>query len=298
MIRALSGALSGALFAATLIGALLSLSCADRWFDPDRLSTLEISATCSEAPLVTTDSVESARVVLADATLCDAEVLAGFFRIRARRGERVVVESESERMDVVLGVAETCPACDLVPVDRCGRGGPERLSFRASADEEYTFFVQADGLEDLPLSMERAICGDGVLQLEEGCDDANLDPGDGCDARCRREIDAEEREPNNVSASANVVSLDTDTTEVGGVIARCEDDYFVIQLDDAVAITSTCDPGGLELTLFGADGRSVRADSEPSGSCSSLSATGLIPGPYFVRVHANETTMYTLRIQQ
>ncbi|MEZ4328374.1 MAG: EGF domain-containing protein [Polyangiales bacterium] len=41
-------------------------------------------------------------------------------------------------------------------------------------------FTRVDGL------CTRA-CGDGVRGLGEGCDDANTDPGDGCDERCRVE---------------------------------------------------------------------------------------------------------------
>ena len=32
-----------------------------------------------------------------------------------------------------------------------------------------------------------AICGDGVLEAGEACDDLDVDPGDGCDASCEIE---------------------------------------------------------------------------------------------------------------
>ena len=32
-----------------------------------------------------------------------------------------------------------------------------------------------------------AVCGDGVVESTEACDDGNLTDGDGCDEACRRE---------------------------------------------------------------------------------------------------------------
>ncbi|CAG8496622.1 8131_t:CDS:2, partial [Paraglomus brasilianum] len=37
-------------------------------------------------------------------------------------------------------------------------------------------------------SLSCVICGDGIRQGSEECDDGNLDPGDGCDRECRSEV--------------------------------------------------------------------------------------------------------------
>jgi cysteine-rich repeat protein len=71
-------------------------------------------------------------------------------------------------------------------------GSQETLSLAAQAGQPLAIFVDAfepgeEGPFTLTLSLENAVCGDGLIAAAEECDDANAVAGDGCDAGCQIE---------------------------------------------------------------------------------------------------------------
>ena len=83
-----------------------------------------------------------------------------------------------------------CMAGDAI--DICGVGRDEHLSFVAPQDG--TYFVGIDsrisGSASYQLVAVQPVCGDGVVEHSETCDDRNTDDGDGCDSLCRAELNS------------------------------------------------------------------------------------------------------------
>ncbi|MBN8613960.1 MAG: hypothetical protein J0L92_25410, partial [Deltaproteobacteria bacterium] len=120
------------------------------------------------------------------------------------------------------------------------------------------------------------VCGDGrVAMLVEACDDGNLDPGDGCDARCTVE-------PGwscaNDAASASRCQDHCGSGPACGEGQRCVDEACVC---DAVSCASGCCDGdtcraGMEPSACGAAGlactRCPAGESCEGGHCSGCDA--------------------------
>ncbi len=78
-----------------------------------------------------------------------------------------------------------------------------------------TYFIRVEESGNNAISPAYAVlidvlppgCGDGVLQVGEACDDANLLPNDGCDPTCQLEGACSEAEPNNNQATANPLGV-------------------------------------------------------------------------------------------
>jgi cysteine-rich repeat protein len=147
------------------------------------------------------------------------------------------------------------------------------------------------------------VCGDGVIEGVEECDDANTMDGDGCSSACIVEVTLES-EPNNTFATANG-PFTPDTGLIGAAIGMIGDqDFFAINLPATADLRiETFDPsgpntcaGGVDtvIELLAPDGATsiITRDQGGVNNCSRINSTlaadaaarHLAPGIYFVRV--------------
>ncbi|MCB9646415.1 MAG: hypothetical protein H6730_07415 [Deltaproteobacteria bacterium] len=139
----------------------------------------------------------------------------------------------------------------------------------------------------LQVSDEARACGDGVLDVNEACDDGNTQGGDGCDRACLLE-GTDEVEPNDVPGLAQPWS---GAPLEGTLFARDIDLYtFTVAPGAALRGLSLSAPGGgacgleAELRIFDAQG-SLRAHAA-AALCPSLppEAVVLEPGTYQLQI--------------
>lgn len=194
-------------------------------------------------------------------------------------------------------------------LDLCGEGSDEHFTFIPRASGRHVVgFDSPDGVgfEGRILAF-RTICGDGVKDHSENCDDGNTDDGDGCDAMCRSELSGarpSEIEVNDDLYAANrlLVGAGETTTVRGSVDSLCEVDVFAVDVPEGGAILASltgaggaaCDASlegtSLELLEVGAAGADVRLTAQvPDGAvCPAIDADdalarGLSAGTYFLR---------------
>jgi cysteine-rich repeat protein len=147
------------------------------------------------------------------------------------------------------------------------------------------------------------ICGNGVVETGEECDDGNGAAGDGCDAACQIEGNIPvEVEPNNTFATANALGPNgVGLTSMTGVITAADLDTFsfvvpVGQTLDLVTHTystpgnpaSVCgDTIDTEIVVYNPLMAQIGINDDIAGAanrCSQVSLTGLTEGTYFVLV--------------
>ncbi|MBI5536883.1 MAG: DUF4215 domain-containing protein [Deltaproteobacteria bacterium] len=109
-------------------------------------------------------------------------------------GGKVTVELTSSvtNFDSVLYVRQTsCTSSDeLGCEDEVGDGG-EIVTFNAPPNTDYWVFVDGysgdQGNFELKVKVAPAVCGNGIIDGAEQCDDANTSNNDGCDSTCHWE---------------------------------------------------------------------------------------------------------------
>ncbi|MCB9376989.1 MAG: DUF4215 domain-containing protein, partial [Microthrixaceae bacterium] len=123
------------------------------------------------------------------------------------------------------------------------------------------------------------VCGDGVIEGDEACDDGNLDNGDGCDARC-------------VPEPISIVRSHEAHDGQGVAGQRIDYDFVVDHSPSQVSLTTRgCVESGADTVLIlhavdpdGALGAVVATDDDGGeGACSRI-AVDLDAGRYVVRV--------------
>ncbi len=146
-----------------------------------------------------------------------------------------------------------------------------------------------------------ALCGDGLVQGTETCDDGNLVAGDGCAVNCRVEP-VFEAEPNDVCGQANGPA--TLPVLFGGAITPINDKdlySFTIPAHADVKIQTyapnfdICTATDTAIELRGTDCTTVLTTNNDGGvgTCSLINSTtnpaaaNLPPGTYYVRVEEN-----------
>ncbi|MFZ5890758.1 MAG: pre-peptidase C-terminal domain-containing protein [Myxococcota bacterium] len=182
----------------------------------------------------------------------------------------------------------------------------DSLSLPVTSGE--TLYVVVDGYSStdggkftLSAESHEIMCGDGVRDPGEACDDADTTSGDGCSATC--EVESTEVEPNNSSAQANSFPLSGNTNYYYAQVATAGDvDWLKVQLPTTASKlrVTTRDFGdgacGLELldshiAIYAADGTTLIAENDDSpdadGFCADVSAESLTPGTYYIRVMAS-----------
>jgi cysteine-rich repeat protein len=154
----------------------------------------------------------------------------------------------------------------------------------------------------LQLTIKITVCGNGIKETGEQCDDSNTANGDGCNSDCVFETYAE-IEPNGTSAEADtngaypINSLWTGAIDVIG-----DQDIYRIDLLKTVDLRietfdgtgpSNCVTIDTEINLLNADGTTVRVTDDDDGvnACSlidpavDIPARQLHPGTYYINMH-------------
>lgn len=141
------------------------------------------------------------------------------------------------------------------------------------------------------------VCGDGVQDPLEECDDGNLDASDGCSDTCA--VNASEVEPNGTAQSANPYS----SLFYAAVSPAGDQDVISVVVPagatalqaETRAITANACPNGLldsYIEVLDPTGTVVLAADDDSGAglCAKVIAPSLTAGTYFVRVKASGGT--------
>lgn len=240
----------------------------------------------------------------------------GFFRVSIGAGERWHFHYRHVGdVNPALYVLDTCDLrmCrDNQVIDLCNSGADEHLTFQATTAGTYFVGVDSYGTGGLTGTIEayRPVCGNGMREHSETCDDGGVVPGDGCDAECRDEItsgitDRGELEVNDDRFSANHVLLTPGTplTVTGRIATACETDWFVLDLPatgsieaelltmaGASCMGSLDVPDPFTLELIASDGLTRVGSGTLASGCPAIDpardgfATGLPAGRYFLRI--------------
>lgn len=142
----------------------------------------------------------------------------------------------------------------------------------------------------LQVTFDLARCGDGIRDRGEECDDGNLIPGDGCDARCRVE-DLDEIEPNQTFLQATPIPIDR---PIKAFLNDDDLDFFSFQIgpNDAgpmrILLEAPSAGGcGLDarLSLYRSD-RLLAATDDGHLGCPMMTGPSLVldPGSYYLSV--------------
>jgi cysteine-rich repeat protein len=242
----------------------------------------------------------------------------GFFLIESIAGQRwhFHVRALDEEDDPAVYVLRSCDsrACQAGDaIDLCGAGFDEHLSFVAPTSGR--FYVGIDsknsgGVDSEVLAIS-PICGNGVVEHSESCDDGNTKALDGCDEQCRAELSAaapNEVEPNDDRVGANVLLLDEAMQRIavrGRIGGRCDFDNFLLRVPETADVhatlrTSNNQPCGADappitLRLLGSDALMLLGEgtARHENACPSISeedgfAKDLPPGEYYLRVFTGD----------
>jgi len=240
----------------------------------------------------------------------------GFFRFSATARERWHFHYRHVgAVNPALYILETCDLrmCrDNQVIDLCNSGADEHLTFQAATAGSYFVGIDSFNAEGLTGTVEayRPVCGNGMREHSETCDDGGVVPGDGCDEECRDEItsaltDRGELEVNDDRFSANhgLVTPGTPLTVTGRIATACETDWFVIDLPatgsiqaelltmaGASCMGSLDVPDPFTLELIASDGLTRIGSGTLASGCPAIDpardafATGLPAGRYFLRI--------------
>ena len=143
------------------------------------------------------------------------------------------------------------------------------------------------------LVVEAMVCGDGVVQVDNGetCDDGGTVDGDGCSATCIVEW-TPEVEPNDSIATANPLGYGAS----GSIMPGTESDYFSVTLTAGTTYTfqtaaapdgfcDSIDPHDTEMRIMDANDTELAfSQDEGPGYCSLLTFTPQTTDTYYVKV--------------
>lgn len=308
---------------------------------PDELLAADICS-ATNVPVVTSSS-QPARIDtsvltdrvrdLASCTEFEAKGNDGFFAVDMQLGQKwhfhasIVGEQANPAIYVLRSCDErTCQVGDAI--DDCSDGSDEHLSFTAPATARYFIGIDSreSGGEVYDVLALAPVCGDGVLDHSETCDDGNVVPSDGCDELCRFELSPAsptmltfELEPNDDFSSANLALPEAAGSQVkvaGRLGGRCDFDMYAVNVLEGGSISAllfenqgvACDVDTptFSMQLLDSSGvRNIGDGTVKSGTCPSLDgtdsiATGLSAGIYFIRLTtdpSNPATDYELHLQ-
>jgi cysteine-rich repeat protein len=254
-----------------------------------------------------------------------------FYKIDLVEGEKWAfhVKNNTDEANPAIVVLPGCDSrtCNAgTAADVCDAGGDEKLS--VIVPRSGTYYVGVDSREpgggDFELMAFRPNCGNGTVEPGEACDDGNRVGEDGCDNYCRAEIRAtdsnnqggllaNEIEPNDAGADANIIKFDEvagtrerEITVQGRIGVWCDRDTYAIQVPDGMSVEASVLPNSADacspdqpkvrLVLCNPDGNTVRASGEApeEGMCpelnGSIAGTTSLPGnTYFIRIRTSET---------
>jgi len=172
------------------------------------------------------------------------------YRLNSGPGGKATVslESAGTNFDSVLYVraGDCATGSQLGCDDDYSSTGGEILTFDAAANTEYWIFVDGysgkSGNYQLKVSVVPPVCGNGVIEGSEACDDNNTAPNDGCSSTCTWEGQCggmAETEPNDL-ANAQVIPPACGTFQVSPAALPSGDaDYFKVDLTAGAFITAS-----------------------------------------------------------
>ncbi len=160
----------------------------------------------------------------------------------------VSLSKSTTNFDAVLFVKKgTCLGSEEVGCKQVYGSGGEVLTFDTMPNTTYWIFVAgysgASGKYGVEISVAPPVCGDGVLEGIEDCDDSNTADNDGCSSACKWEGSCGslvETEP-NASLSPNVIDpVCTSFTITGTSLTPAPDgDHFLLTLKGGAMLSAS-----------------------------------------------------------
>jgi cysteine-rich repeat protein len=227
-----------------------------------------------------------------------------FFGVQMKANERwhfhVNPKGDFDPAIYVLNNCDERTCSPTTVADECGPGKPEHLSFVAPQSGYFMVGIDSAGPGGAAtLVVVKPICGDGLTDHSETCDDGNTVSGDGCDALCRRELSmayVSEMEPNDDPRAANVLAAG----RAGGITVsaalgtRCDHDLYSVRVGpsgtlhaviSATMVSCGAENAPIQLALLGSNGQTpIPATITTSAQCPTLDAKNLPADEYFLQV--------------
>jgi cysteine-rich repeat protein len=236
----------------------------------------------------------------------------GFFAVDMDVGERwhFHLHPTTPGIDPAVYVLSTCDdrTCTTGDgEDECGPDRDEHMSFVAPSKGRFLIGISSrmSGGGHFDMLAIHPICGNGIKEHSEACDDHNTISGDGCDDHCRAELyppRAAEVEPNDDALGANDVMITPSSSMIvtGRLGGRCDYDTYALQVPAGASIRATMlDLNGMPcqgaappllMMLVRSDGHTVGGQAVThDGTCPSIVdqtfAKSITPGgTYYIRV--------------
>ena len=182
-------------------------------------------------------------------------------------------------------------------LDRCSR-----ISGRLLSPGRYTLdvneFANTASIPSYDVVFSSAaafVCGNGVLETGEACDDGNTANGDGCSSTCMFESTiVSEIEPNDTATTATVLTVGANPNTVQGVLTTSDEDWWQVtvandsflsaQTYGAFGNLNSCN-GDTVIEIWDGVGTAplISDDQGGFGDCS-LASTIVPAGTYYVLV--------------
>jgi cysteine-rich repeat protein len=145
----------------------------------------------------------------------------------------------------IFVIEDTGGVCDI---SSCLDFGDQSVEFQAVAGTTYYFIVDGYNGAEGPFSINVTCgaCGDGLVDLDEECDDGNLQDGDGCSSECLLEecgngtLDVGEECDDGNSTDCDGCSASCKLEECGNGRVECDEECDDGNTTDGDGCSSTC----------------------------------------------------------
>ena len=203
--------------------------------------------------------------------------------------------------DLAISVRSTCAAVvteSACANDYAGMGATETISTPILEGE--TVYVVVSGSDatqagafTLLMGSRATVCGDGIQDPTEECEDLNTTSGDGCSDQC--ELEATEVEPNNTVVTANTFTAPffaaispAGDHDIVAITIPSEPSSLIVDTIDVAGGACFTDDLDSYLEILDASGTILLGSDDDSGIglCARATVTGLPVGTVYVRVRA------------
>ena len=207
----------------------------------DPAGPLSFKTTASTVPL-TANVVSCGNTTRKDAVYSFTAPFNGWITAKTKSSFNVEL---SVRRDCVAG--DTSSTSNQVACsDASGGDGDEIVQGAVNAGTTYYVVVEGgfsntnkEGVFSLDLELKPAVCGNGVIEGGETCDDGALATGDGCNASCQIE-------PTPTTGTSCTNTTDTALTEVAPGVFTASASGGNWHMPNAAAFTAPCAAAGKE----------------------------------------------------